>query len=299
LKRIVVPCAAALALVASLGPQAARAADGFPVTVNAANGRVTIPKKPRRIVILGASHTETVFALGAGRQVVAVDDQSNFPRSAPRTKLSSHRPNAEAVARYRPDLVISSTESNKLLPAMRRLRVPVLLGPAATHIGGAYEQMKQIGSATGHRRAADRLIARMKRRISRAVRSVPGGERLSVFHELTPDLYSPTSGSFIGRVYRLFRLQNIADEAAKAGTEYPQLSAEYVIASDPDVIVLADTRCCDQSVASVRRRPGWDRITAVRRGRVVALDDDIPSRWGPRIADFVEIVARVVRRART
>ena len=294
----IVPALAAAAAIAAVPVPAVPAADGFPVTVNAANGRVTIPKKPRRIVVLGASHTETVFALGAGRQVVAVDDQSTVPRSAPRTKLSSLRPNAEAVARYRPDLVITSTQSNKLLPALRRLRIPVVLGPAATHIGGAYEQMKQIGSATGRRGAADRLIARMKRRIRRAVESVPRGPRLSVFHELTPDLYSATSGSFIGRVYRLFGLRNIADAAAKAGTDYPQLSAEYVISASPDVIVLADTRCCAQSAARVRERPGWDGITAVRRGRVVALDDDIPSRWGPRIADFVEIVARVVRRAR-
>ena len=294
----IVPALAAAAAVAAVPAPAAQAADGFPVTVNAANGRVTIPKQPRRIVILGASHTETVFAIGAGRWVVAVDDQSNVPRSAPRTKLSNLRPNAEAVARYKPDLVISSTQSNKLLPALRRLRIPVILGPAATHIGGAYEQMKQIGSATGRRAAADRLIARMKRRIRRAVRSVPGGRRLSVFHELTPDLYSATSGSFIGRVYRLFGLRNIADQAAKAGTDYPQLSAEYVIGANPDVIVLADTRCCAQNASAIRRRPGWDGIDAVKHGRVVALDDDIPSRWGPRIADFVEIVARVVRRAR-
>jgi iron complex transport system substrate-binding protein len=158
--------------------------------------------------------------------------------------------------------------------------------------------MKQLGSATGHRPAADRLIRRMRRRIDRAVRSAPRARGLSVFHELTPDLFSATSRTFIGRVYRLFGLRNIADAARGAGTPYPQLSAEFVISANPGLIVLADTRCCGQNAATVRRRPGWSSISAVRRGRVVALDDDIPSRWGPRIADFVEQIARAVGRKR-
>ena len=291
---------AVAALTACLGTAAAAPATAaaFPVTLRAANGKVTIPKRPARIVVLGATHTETLYAIGAGRQVVAVDDQSNHPARAPRTKLSSFRPNAEAVARYRPDLVVTSTAANKLLPALRRLRVPVLLAPSATHIGGAYEQMKQIGTATGHRPAADRLIRRMKRRIAAAVRSAPNGRGLSFFHELTPDLYTVTSKTFIGRVYGLFGMRNIADAADRAD-DFPQLSAEYVLAADPAIVVLADTKCCGQSAAKVARRPGWSAMKAVRQRQVIALDDDIPSRWGPRIVDFVEQVASIVRRVRT
>jgi iron complex transport system substrate-binding protein len=285
--------AAALAATA-LGPATA---DAFPVKVRAANGTVVVKKRPQRVVVLSPTATETLYAIGAGRQVVAVDDQSNHPRRAPRTRLSSHRPNAEAVARYRPDLVITSTGANRLLPALKRLRIPVLLEPAATHVGGAYEQMRQIGRATGHRRATERLIARMKRRIARAVRSARRGRALSVYHELSPDFYSVSSRTFVGRVYRLFGLRNIADRARRGGA-YPQLSAEFILAADPDVVVLADTKCCGQSAARVARRPGWRALSAVRHRRVVAMNDDIASRWGPRIVDFVERVARVVRRAR-
>jgi iron complex transport system substrate-binding protein len=281
-----------LAAVPAAGAAQRRA---FPVTVHAANGAVTVKKKPRRVVILSPTATETVFKIGAGSQVIAVDDQSNYPRRAPQTALSSYRPNAESVARYKPDLVITSTAANRLLPALKRLGIQTLLEPAATHIGGAYEQMKQIGSATGHRPAADRLIRSMKRGIERARRSVPRGSAISFFHELSPSLYSATSATFVGRVYSLFGLRNIADAA---GGDYPQLSAEYVIAADPRFIVLADTRCCDQSLRTVARRPGWNHLEAVRRGHVFALDDDIPSRWGPRIVDFVRSVARMVRRVR-
>jgi iron complex transport system substrate-binding protein len=288
---------AALAL-AAVSPMAATARPAFPVTINAANGRVTLDHRPTRIVVLSPSATETLFAIGAGRQVRAVDDQSNYPARVPRTKLSSYRPNAEAVARYRPDLVVTSTSANKLLPALRKLRIPVLLEPAATHIGGAYEQMKQLGAATGHTAAATRLIARMKRRIAAAVASVRKGPALSVYHELSPDFFSVTSHTFIGRVYSLFGLRNIADKAQKAGA-YPQLSAEFILASDPQLIVLADTKCCKQTAATVAHRQGWASLTAVKDHRVIALNDDIPSRWGPRIADFVEEIARVLRRARS
>jgi iron complex transport system substrate-binding protein len=291
---VVVPVAV---LGAVPGAGAAKKRRAFPAHVKAANGRVTIPHRPRRIVVLSPTATETLSAIGARRQLIAVDDQSNYPRGVPRTKLSSYRPNAEAVARYRPDLVVTSTAANKLLPALRKLHIPVLLEPAATTIGGAYAQMRQLGTATGHPRAAAALIARMKRRIDRAVRSVPKGRALSFFHELSPDYYSVTSKTFVGRVYRLFGLRNIADAARKADA-YPQLSGEYVLAANPDLIVLADTKCCHQSAATVRKRPGWSEISAVHNGRVVALNDDIPSRWGPRIADFVERIAAVVRRAR-
>jgi iron complex transport system substrate-binding protein len=271
----------------------------FPVTVDAANGHVTIAKRPARIVVLSPTATETVFAIGAGKQVIAVDDQSNYPSSAPRTKLSSYKPNAEAVARYKPDLVITSTSSNKLIPALGKLHIPVLLEPSATHVGGAYAQMTQIGAATGHANAARRLVARMRRDIAATVASTPKGRALSVYHELSPDYYSATSKTFIGRVYSLFGLRNIADKAAKAGNQYPQLSGEYVLASNPDIVVLSDTKCCKQSLATVKQRPGWSALAAVQSGRVLPVNDDIASRWGPRIVDFVRIVARAVRAART
>jgi iron complex transport system substrate-binding protein len=297
-RRTLVAALAVAALLAAGAPGAAVAQNGFPITVGAANGKVTIAKRPTRIVVLSPTATETLFAIGAGRQVVAVDDQSNYPASAPRTKLSSYKPNAEAVARYEPDLVVTSSASNNLLPALRKLHIPALLEPAATHIGGAYQQMQQLGRATGHLGRARRLIASMKRKIAAAVASAPNGRALSVYHELSPDFYSATSHTFIGRIYSLFGLRDIADAAGKAGNDYPQLSAEYILASDPDIIVLSDTLCCKQSPATVRTRPGWSGLSAVKANRVIGVSDDIASRWGPRIVDFVRVVARAVSQAR-
>jgi iron complex transport system substrate-binding protein len=142
-------------------------------------------------------------------------------------------------------------------------------------------------------------VTRLKARIAALVKSTRvSHRRLFVYHELSPDGYSATSKTFIGRVYGLFGLRNVADEADSAGSGYPQLSAEYLVAADPDLIVLADTVCCDQTAASVAARPGWGGIAAVRNGAVVEVDDSLASRWGPRIVEFVRAVALALERTR-
>jgi iron complex transport system substrate-binding protein len=279
-------------------PAATAAESAFPVTMAAANGTVTLAQEPVRIVSLSPTATEDLFAIGAGPQVVAVDNQSNYPSNAPKTKLSGYTPNAEAVANYRPDLVVASNDSNGLLKALGKLHIPVLLEPAATDLAGAYAQIEQLGAATGRTAAARRLVAKLRRQVQSLVGSLPASAKgLSVYHELEPDYYSATSKTFIGRIYALLGLHDIADAADKSGSGYPQLSAEYIVAADPDVIVLADSICCGQTPAKVKRRPGWQTVSAIRHGDVVAVSDDVASRWGPRIVTFIGDVAAQVRAA--
>ena len=268
----------------------------FPVTIQAANGRVTIPRRPTRIVSLSPTATENLFAVGAGSQVVAVDEFSNYPVRAPRTKLSGFQPNAEAIAGYRPDLVLLHT-GGEIIDQLRALGIRVIHLPAAASLNQAYTELSQVGRATGHPQAAQRVVRSMKQRIATAVAQARkrGSTRLSVYHELTTDYYSASSRTFIGQVYKLFGLRNIADAAAGANSGYPKLSAEHIIASNPDLIVLADSKCCGQSFATVASRPGWNTIRAVRNRRVIRADDDVVSRWGPRIVGFVRAVATVLR----
>ncbi|HZT46301.1 MAG TPA: ABC transporter substrate-binding protein [Gaiellaceae bacterium] len=247
---------------------------------------------PHRIVSLSPTATETLFAIGAGKQVAAVDDQSDYPQRAPRTKLSGFTPNVEAVAGYHPDLVVLGFDPNGLSASLRRLGIRVLVQDAAKTLDEAYAQMTELGRVTGHVAAARGLVARMKKRIGELVaESTRRARGLSVYHELEPDLYSATSKTFIGQIYRLFGLSNVADAADKDGTGYPKLSAEYVVSANPDVVVLADIRCCGQSLRTVAARPGWRNVSAVRTGTVVRIDDSIASRWGPRVVNFVRAVA--------
>jgi iron complex transport system substrate-binding protein len=269
----------------------------YPVTVTAANGSVTIPAQPHRIVSLAPTATEVLFAIGAGSQVVAVDSLSDYPAQAPRTKLSAFQPNAEAVAGYTPDLVVLSNDANGLLAALTKLKIPALLLPAAATLDDSYAQETILGAATGHPDAAAQVIATTKQRIAAAVASVPPSAKgLKVYHEVDQTYYSVTSDTFLGGIYRLFGLKNIADAAKSAATSggYPQLSAEYVISSAPDLIVLADSKCCGQSPQAVGKRPAFASVPAVVNGRVISIDDDIASRWGPRTADFAEAVAKAL-----
>jgi cobalamin transport system substrate-binding protein len=297
-RRSLAPLVAAAVLVTLLASstQAAQPAADFPVTVVAANGKVTIPRKPQRIVSLSPAATESLFAIRAGAQVVAVDDQSDYPRAAPRTRLSGFAPNAEAIAKYRPDLVILAYDTNSVVAALKKLHIRVMLQSAPRTLLQAYEQIKQLGRATGHYDRARTVVARMRTQIARLVADSTARARgVSLYHELSPDYYSATSKTFIGSVYKLFGLRNIADAADSTGSGYPQLAGEYVIASDPGLIVLADVKCCGQTRASVAGRPGWDRIKAVRNGAVVLLDDSIASRWGPRVVNFVRAVSSALR----
>ncbi len=271
----------------------------FPVTLTAPDGAaVTLDKRPVRVISLSPTATEMLFAINAGAQVVAVDDQSNYPAAAPTTRLSGFQPNIEAIAAYRPDLVVAADDTGGLVHGLNALSVPVLIEPAARNLDQSYAQIKQLGAATGHRAEADSVVARMRSQVASVVASLPKpAHRLKVYHELDDTYYSATSATFIGQVYSLLGLDDIADGAAAAAPDYPQLSAEYIVSSNPDLIVLADTKCCHQDRSTVAARPGWGVIKAVRTSEVVGVDDDIASRWGPRVIDFLQVLAPHVRQA--
>lgn len=256
---------------------------------------VPLPSRATRVVSLSEAATEDLFAAGAGRQVVAADEYSVYPASAPRTKLNPFAPNVEAIAHYRPDLVVVSQNVGHIETQLAALRIPVISAPAPANLDGAYAQMRELGTVTGHAAQSAAVVAGLKARVDRIVASVPRPARpLTVYHELDQTLYSASSKTFVGQVYALLGLRNIADVATKAGV-YPQLSSEYVSASNPSLIVLADTVCCGQTAAKVAARPGWGNLTAVKDRHILAVNDTVASEWGPRIVGFVAQVAREAR----
>jgi iron complex transport system substrate-binding protein len=272
----------------------AAAAAAFPVTVTGTDGKaVAISAEPTRIVSLSPSATEDLFAIGAGTQVVAVDDQSNYPADAPKTKLSGFQPNVEAIAGYDPDLVVMSDAG--VAAELKAIKVPLLVLAAPDDLDGAYAQLATLGDATGHHREAADVVAGMKRDVKDAIASVkPQTPALTYYYELDENLYTATSKTFIGSLFSLLGLQNIGDKADD-GTGYPQLSAEYVVSADPDLVFLADTKCCKQDAQTIATRTGWSNLKAIQNDHVVALDDDVASRWGPRVVDLLQTVAKEVQ----
>jgi len=279
-----------------------RASAAFPVTLTAANGAVTVKAEPRHIVSLSPTATEDLYAVGAGKQVVAVDAQSDYPANAPVTSLSGLTPNIEAIVRYKPDLVVASEDSGGLVAGLRKLGVPVLIEPTAAKIDDAYQQIDQIGEATGHAAQAARTVASMKSRIAATVKKAGTGHAdLTYYWEVSANpYYSATSSTFVGQVASLFGLTNVADKAAKAADGgYPQLAQEYIVSAQPKLILLSDNQAEDggQSPAKVAARPGWAGIPAVKDHQITGLDDDIASRWGPRLPELAAEIAQAVEKA--
>jgi len=283
---------AALALLAACG--LAACGDDSATTTSASPS----PEGPRRIVSLSPTATEMLFAISAGKRVVAADSNSNFPADAPKTALSAYQPNAEAVAKYEPDLVVISDDTKGFKAQLEKLKIPVLVAPAAKTIDDTYAQINDFGAKTGHKAEAQRVVASMRKNIDTLVKDLPQRDApLTYFHELDNTLYTVTSKTFIGQVYALAGLKNVADPADAAGGGYPQLSAEYLLRTDPDLVFLADTKCCAQTAATYAKRPGFNRLQAVREGHVVPLDDDVASRWGPRIVDLLKKIIAAVKAA--
>ena len=248
-----------------------------------------------RIVSISPTGTEMLFAIGAGDRVVAVDQFSYYPTDAPVTDLDGWNPNIEAIASYEPDLVVLQTDGD-LVASLEALGIEVWAHDAPLALDDVYVQIEQLGAVTGQTGEAAALIADMRAEIAELIAAAPDASGLSYYHELDNTLYTVTGGTFIGQVYGLFGLANVADPADADGSAwgYPQLSDEYLVDADPDVIFLADTLCCGQNAQTVAARPGWDQITAVQTGRIVELDDDIVSRWGPRLVDFIAAISDVL-----
>jgi iron complex transport system substrate-binding protein len=284
---------AAIVFTSVLTNPAQAATTKYPLTVKFGGYVTKIPKKPTKIISLSPSATEIFFALGAGSQILAVDSLSNFPTNAPISQISAFEPNVEAVIAKKPDLVLLSVESMKssqTRDALMKFGIPVLMEKAPLTLKDVYAENTMLARVTDRQAAGLRLNASMAKSIKNIVAKADKSTKVRIFHELDDTYYSVTSNTFIGKVYKEFGAVNIADAASGADSSgYPQLSAEYLVKSDPQVIFLADAQY-GVTADSVSKRAGWSQISAVKNNKIVELPADIPSRWGPRLVNFYRLI---------
>jgi len=278
--------------------EAANAATSYPITIKSGGYATTIKTKPNKIISLSPTATEILFGIGAGPQGLAVDDLSNFPATASKSALVAFNPNVEAIVALKPDLVVlsvDSTKSSEVRSALTKLGIPVFMEKAPTKVSNSYAEIELLGLATDNVKAAKSVTKKMKSDIMTILKSVASKPKYRFFHELDETLYSATSKTFIGSVYKDFGLKNIADAASGADKSgYPQISAEYLIKSNPQIIFLADGYAAQNS-ETVKARAGWSKVEAVVKNRIIVLPEDIPSRWGPRIVDFYRVVGAAIK----
>ena len=194
--------------------------------------------------------------------------------------------------------MIISYDANAIKEKLVALGVKVVEQDAATTVASALAQIRQLGALTGHVANADAVATSLRRTISADIASVPAHPKkvVRVYYELDPQYYSLTSSTFVGSLMKALGLVNIADpENTSADAGYPQLSAEYIVSVNPQLVFLADTLCCQVSPSVVAKRPGFKGVSAVKYGHVVNLNDDIASRWGPRLGLLMNQITRAVK----
>ncbi len=283
----------AIVFASVLASPAQAAATKYPITVKFGGYTTTIAKKPTKIISLSPSATEILYAVGAGSQILAVDNLSNYPANAPVSEISAFEPSVEAILAKKPDLVLLSIDSTKapqIRNALVKLGIPVLMEKAPGTLQDVYAENTLLAKVTDRQAGAVKLNASMAKSIKDVLAKAKKSSKIRIFHELDDTYFSATSNTFIGKVYKSFGAVNIADAAAGADNSgYPQLSAEYLLKSDPQVIFLADAQY-GVTADSVSKRAGWSQISAVKNKKIVELPADIPSRWGPRLVDFYKLI---------
>ena len=289
-----IPIAMVAIVFASLLASPAHAASTkYPLTIKFGGYTTKIAKKPTKIISLSPSATEILYAVGAGSQILAVDNLSNYPAGAPVSEISAFEPSVEAILAKKPDLVLLSIDSTKapqIRNALVKLGIPVLMEKAPATLKDVYAENTLLARVTDRQAGAVKLNASMAKSIKETLAKAKKSSKIRIFHELDDTYYSVTSNTFIGKVYKDFGAVNIADAAAGADNSgYPQLSAEYLLKSDPQVIFLADAQY-GVTADSVSKRAGWSQISAVKNKKIVELPADIPSRWGPRLVDFYKLI---------
>lgn len=266
-----------------------------PTTVVTTVAPTEAPAEPtvERVVSLSPTATEILFAIGADDQVIAVDQFSNHPEDAPLSDLDGFQINVEAVAAYDPQVVVM--QSNEASTALEALGIEVVVQDSPADFDGIYDQIEELGEATDNASGAADLVETIRTEIAALVAEAPDASGMRYYHELGTDYYSLNSDTFVAQVYGLFGLVSIGDDAAgEAFAGYLPLSEEYILESDPDFIFLADTIWAEQTAETVAARAGWADLTAVQNGAVVELNDDVASRWGPRVVEFAEAIADVL-----
>jgi iron complex transport system substrate-binding protein len=278
----------------TLQPTASALVAAFPATVTDFQNRpITVPQRPERIVSIGPSITEFLFALGAGPRVVGADDFSDEPAAAKQIeKVGGIKVNFEKVVSLKPDLVLSVKFSDGTIEKLAGAGLLVLVVDPQT-IGDVARTATLLGRVVGS--DGDAMARDIQKRVD-DVRSKTGGASTKprVYHEI--DASDPTKiftvgpGSYIQDLIEIAGGQNIA---ARATSAYPQLSAEEILRSDPEIIVLAAAEYSAKP-EQVAARSGWSAINAVRNGRIVTIAPNLINRPGPRVGEAAEAYARLV-----
>jgi iron complex transport system substrate-binding protein len=255
---------------------------------------VRLAEAPRRIVSLVPSVTELVYALGGDDRLVGRTDFCDYP-PAVREKRSVGgmlAPSLETIVALKADLVVATRDGNReeTFVQLGRLGIPTFVA-GADHVVNVYDLIARVGRLTGRDAAVAPLVAGLEQRIA-SVRAAVAPYRVPrVLYVLWPEpLIVPGRGVLVSELIQIAGGESVT---ARDTDAYPRYSVEAAVARAPEVIILASHGANIGNVA----RDKWDRLTslpAIRSGRVHAVDGNLMHRYGPRMVDGLERLARAI-----
>lgn len=288
--------------VGTVGP----AAGGFPLTYTDAGGaKVTLEERPERIIALFPANNETLFAIGAGDQIIAVDDFTTWPAAAaekPKVGGNGFKFDIERIVSLEPDLVISGFGVEEVVDKpLREANVPVINTGYAKSLEDVYTLMRDLGRLSGHTPEAEREITKLQAAVSEVEKRAAGADKVRVYFETdasTPGKpYTVSPGSLADQIIGLAGGRNVF---ANINAANPQVSYEAIVDADPHVILLGDieghvgpTFLNPITVQDVRQRTGFDTVRAVRANRLVPINPELTSP-GPRVVQGLRQMAAAI-----
>jgi iron complex transport system substrate-binding protein len=277
----------ALATIAIFSSSIAHATT-YPLTVKDQLGRsVTISSEPKKIVVMLPSHTEMIYALGAGGRVIGRDDYSDYPSEVQKLpKLGGlYNPNLEAIIALKPDLVLNS-QYGDLTPKLEKSGITVWAGDPQ-RFEDIFTTISTLALIVNREAAAVTLNRQIRLELREVEIVTKAIKKTSVYYEIDPTPYSVGPNSFIGSLLSKGGALNIIP--ASLG-DFPQVSPELIVKENPSVII--GVSCSDAS-----KRPGWANIAAVKTNRCYTLtpeQDNLVNRPGPRIAQGLKVIAKMI-----
>lgn len=269
------------------------------VIVDGLDRETTLDGPAQRIVSLAPSNTEILFAIGAGEQVVARDEFSDFPVQAadlPSIGGGFGDYNLETIVELQPDLVLAAEiNTPEQVKALEDLGLTVFFLSNPTSLEEMYQNLITVAALTGHHKDAEDLAESLHDRVAKVEEDMASlTERPAVFYEL--DATDPSApwtagaGTFINTLIVMAGGENIASDLEG---QYLQISVEELLIRDPQVILLGDA-AYGVSPETVKERTGWSNINALVNERIYTFDDNLVSRPGPRLVDGLEQLAILI-----
>jgi iron complex transport system substrate-binding protein len=301
-KSLIVVLTAALVLPGCQPKPAKSIQQAEPLPINLTDGlerSITITNPAQRIISISPPLTEMLFAVGAGGQMVGRDSYSDYPAEAKKITdvgWTYGKYNLETVVNLKPDLVLAGEITTpELVASLENLGIKVFYLNNPTNLDEMYAMLKTVGVLSGHNTEADTLVKTLQQRASALQEKIAKvTSRPTVFYELDATdpskPYTPGSATLYTNLISLAGGENIG---AKLTTAWPQISLEQLLVDDPTYIFLGDANY-GTTPEIVTHRAGWQSLTAVKEGRVLPFDDNLLVRYGPRLLDGLEALAKAL-----